>query len=58
LGIIKAFAVLAEALDSEPLITILGDAIDGSREELDGCRDLLANFERQEEQIRFETAQD
>ncbi|MCA1719036.1 MAG: helix-turn-helix domain-containing protein [Actinobacteria bacterium] len=58
IGILKAFAVLTEALDSEPLIAILGDAIDVAREELDGCRDLLANFERQEEQIRFEKAQD
>lgn len=55
---LEGFAVLAEALDSEPLIAALGDAIYGAREELDGCRDLLKNFERQEEQIRIETARD
>jgi transcriptional regulator with XRE-family HTH domain len=58
IGILEAFGVLAEALDSEPLIAILGDAIGRVAPELDGCRELLADFERQEEQIRFETAQD
>ncbi len=36
IAFLEGFAVLAEALDSEPLITVLGDAICGAREELDG----------------------
>jgi transcriptional regulator with XRE-family HTH domain len=58
IGVLDALAMLADALDSEPLLAVLGDAIAGAREELDGCRDLRANFERQEEQIRFETVED
>ncbi len=48
----------SNVLDHEPLITILGDATRRARRELKDCRALLADFERQEEQIRFETAQD
>ncbi len=57
IGILEAFAVMAEKLDSERLIAILGDALGQAGLELDGCRELLDNFERQEERIRFETAQ-
>jgi transcriptional regulator with XRE-family HTH domain len=45
-------------LTSEPLLAILGDATTRAQEELDGCRDLLRNFERQEEQIKSETIED
>jgi hypothetical protein len=58
IGILEALAVIAEALDSEPLNAVLGDAIGRAALELDGCRELLADFERQEEHTRFETAQD
>lgn len=44
-------------LDNQALTAILGDADTRAREELAGCRDLLENFERQEEQIRFETVE-
>jgi transcriptional regulator with XRE-family HTH domain len=54
INILQALLVLAENLDTEPLMVALVDAIQGAQEELDGCRDLLANFERQEEQIRSE----
>ncbi len=53
--LLDGFAVMAEALDSEPLLAILGDAISVAREELKGCQRLRENFERQEEQIRSET---
>ncbi len=33
-GVLEAFGVLAEALDSEPLVAVIGDAICGAREEL------------------------
>jgi hypothetical protein len=56
--ILESFSVMAEALDLEPLLAILGDATARAGLELNGCRELLDNFERQEEQIRFETAQD
>jgi hypothetical protein len=55
--ILEGFSVMAEALDSEPLIAILGDAICRAQLELDGCRELLDSFERQEEHIKYETAQ-
>ena len=42
-------------LDSEPLIAILGDATTRAQQELADCREILANLERQEEQIRSET---
>lgn len=57
IDLLKALGTLAEAVDSEPLVVAITDAIHGAREELDGCRDLLANFERQEEQIRSETVE-
>lgn len=59
LRLLDGFAYIASSvLDHEPLIAIIGDATTRARQELDGCRELLDNFERQEEQIRFETAQD
>ena len=56
--ILDGFVVLAGSLDSEPLIAVLGDALAGAREELDGCRDLLKNFERQGGRVRAEAARD
>jgi hypothetical protein len=59
LRLLDGFVYMASSVqDHEPLITILGDAGTRARAELVGCRTLLENFERQEEQIRFETAQD
>ncbi|MBA3473475.1 MAG: helix-turn-helix transcriptional regulator, partial [Rubrobacter sp.] len=43
IGILEAFAVMAEKLDSEPLIAILGDATARAWLEHDGCRELLYN---------------
>lgn len=56
--ILEGFTTLAFSLESDPLMAVLGDALAGAREELDGCRDLLANFERQEERVRIEAARD
>ncbi len=59
LRFLDGFAYMAsEVLNHEPLITILGDATTRARRELKDCRALAADFERQEERIRFETAQD
>jgi len=59
LRLLNGFTELAcNTLDSEPLIAILGDATTRAQQELAGCRELLANFERQEEQIRSEMVED
>ncbi len=41
IGILEALGVMADALDSEPLLAILGDALGQAGLELDGCRELL-----------------
>ena len=50
LRFLDGFAYMASnVLDHEPLITILGHATTRASAELAGCRELLDNFERQEE---------
>jgi transcriptional regulator with XRE-family HTH domain len=50
LKLLGAFTDMAcNTLDNQALIAILGDATTRAREELAGCRELLENFQRQEQ---------